>query len=292
MSQEFSGRRPRVSAWVSGGLALAIAGVLAGVPGTARAQPSFDCAQAGRPSEEAICASPTLAELDQQIAAIYAALMRAMPQTRAAQVRHQQRAFLRDRDGCAADASGSDLDVCLETAMRGRLAELQEIHTEFSNRPLVVGGDVIAAPGMRWRPAGAGDLPDGAYAFTNGAILCAVGLPDRPALGVAGTDGGPCQYADGGGAGVTDSYAVLLDSAEYGWTPVRSVNQVPDSAVVVWRDHDRRVSVCRAELEGTQYIGTLTHGGACTVLFSDDTVVPVTEVLLLIAGFEVMSRAE
>lgn len=292
MSQGLSGGRPRGLACVSGGLALFMAGGLASIPDTARAQPSFDCAQAGRPSEEAICASSALAELDQQIADVFFALLEAVQQTRAAQIRHQQRAFLRDRDGCAAAAAGADLDACLETAMRGRLAALQEIHTEFSNRPLIVGGDVIAAPGMRWRQAGAAGHPIGAYMFANGTILCAVGLPERPVIGVAGNGGGACQYADGGGEGLADSYHVLLDSAEYGWTPVRSVNQVPESAVVVWRDHDRRVSVCRAGLEGTQYIGTLTHGGACTVLYTDDTVVPMTEVLLLIAGFEVMSRAE
>ena len=289
MSQTGAGRAPAVRPAL-GAFAVLIGSLAVAAPEAAQAQPSFDCANAARPSEVAICASPALSALDREIADIFFALMEVLPQTQAAQLQHRQRAFLRDRDGCVATASGDALDACLQEAMQHRLATLQSLHTEISNRPLVIDGEVIAAPGMHWRPVADGQLPDRTYRFTNGAVLCAVDMPDRPTLGVAGADGGPCQYADGGGAAVSESYHVLLADTEYGWASVRSVNQIPENAVVVWRDHDERVSVCRAELQGTQYIGTLTHAGACTVLHTDDTTVPVTEVLLFIAGFEVMAE--
>ena len=89
----------------------------------AAAAPSFDCAKARSPVEHAICASAGLAELDREEARLYR-LARAAPQARLEQLRARQRAFLAERDSCAADGAGP-LDECLRNAYLGDIAELR-----------------------------------------------------------------------------------------------------------------------------------------------------------------------
>ncbi|KAA0687829.1 lysozyme inhibitor LprI family protein [Azospirillum brasilense] len=85
---------------------------------------SFPCSKATTPTEKAICADPALSALDEKLAATYrAALERlsgASPEEGAAgaAVKADQRAWLRDRDSCRADAA------CLRRAYDGRLAVL------------------------------------------------------------------------------------------------------------------------------------------------------------------------
>ena len=289
---ERSGRRPGSRTGIAGGIALAAAGALAGMAGEAAAQPSFDCAQAFRPSEVAICAEPALAGLDRRIADVFFALMDGAPPTRAAQIRHQQRAFLRDRDGCAATNSGADLDACLQAAMQDRLDALQSAHTEVFGAPLMVAGDVVVGPGLAWRGADGDPRPDDAYTFANGSVLCAVGLPGQPTLGTTDAAQGGCRYAVGGDAAIAAGFSILIADTEFGWTPVSSVNVVPENAVVLWQDGDRAVSSCRALLDGTYTAGTLVHGKACMLIHDRDVDAVSTDIVLLIAGFEVMTRPE
>lgn len=287
-----AGRRPGTRKRIAGGLAIAAAGALAAMAGKAAAQPSFDCAEAFRPSEEAICASPGLAELDQQIADVFFALIDGAPPTQAAQIRHQQRAFLRDRDGCAATNTGPDLDVCLAAAMQQRLAGLQQAHIEVFGAPLMVAGDVVLGPGLAWRAADGDPRPDDAFAFTNGSVLCAAGLPGQPSLGTTDAARGGCRHAEHGAAAVDADFSVLIADAAFDWAPVSSVNLVPASAVILWQEEDRAVSVCRALLDGTYQVGTLVHGKACTLIHDRDVDAASTEIILLIAGFEVMTQPE
>ncbi|CAO3381157.1 lysozyme inhibitor LprI family protein [Azospirillum argentinense] len=91
---------------------------------TAAAAASFPCSKATTPTEKAICADPALSALDERLAATYrAALERlsgANPEegSAGAAVKADQRAWLRDRDSCRADAA------CLRRAYDGRAAVL------------------------------------------------------------------------------------------------------------------------------------------------------------------------
>ena len=90
----------------------------------ATAAPSFDCARAGTPVEQAICASAELAELDREEARLYR-LARAAPQARREELRDRQRAFLAARDGCPAWVT--PLAECLRDAYLGDIAELRRL---------------------------------------------------------------------------------------------------------------------------------------------------------------------
>jgi uncharacterized protein YecT (DUF1311 family) len=82
-------------------------------------QASFACAKARGATEQAICASATLAGYDRSVAAAYRfALQRAGEEARA--IRQAQRDWIAARNVCAADAD------CLGKSMRERLEELMQ----------------------------------------------------------------------------------------------------------------------------------------------------------------------
>ncbi|CAO3454148.1 hypothetical protein [Azospirillum argentinense] len=103
--------------------ALLTLGLLA-LPTATAAAAGFPCSKAATTTEKAICADPALSALDGRLAATYrAALERlsgASPEEGAAgaAVKADQRAWLRDRDSCGADAA------CLRRAYDGRMAVL------------------------------------------------------------------------------------------------------------------------------------------------------------------------
>ena len=209
------------------GLAAALCGLAAAlVPAPAHADPSFDCARASVPAEFAICETPALAKLDQQIADIYFALLESVRPTLSAQIRHQQRAHLRERNACAADESETaQLVACIDERMRLRLGELQILHAEISGAPVVTGGEFVTGSGISWRAAVATDIPADAVRLTNGGVLCAVGLPDVPVVGTIGDGGEGCQIARDGAAFVDPAFSVLIaDESRLAWSPVRTVN--------------------------------------------------------------------
>ena len=86
--------------------------------------PSFDCARASGEVEQAICASPALAELDREEARLYR-LARAVPQARREALRGRQREFLAARDSCP--ESAAPLAECLRDAYLGDIAELRRV---------------------------------------------------------------------------------------------------------------------------------------------------------------------
>jgi uncharacterized protein len=97
----------------------------------AKAQaPSFDCGKATTEVERLICSSPSLADLDAQLAGAVKKALAASPAQRDSLLA-AERNWTRDRDKkCAASgpqtkAEGSDPKSCLAEAYRARISELQ-----------------------------------------------------------------------------------------------------------------------------------------------------------------------
>lgn len=90
-------------------------------PETSAHAPSADCSKAGTEIEKTICQTETLARLDRQLAEAYAAVRR----TAGADIKQQQRSWLKERNACA-EAGSSTISACLEDAYRQRLAELDQ----------------------------------------------------------------------------------------------------------------------------------------------------------------------
>jgi uncharacterized protein len=80
---------------------------------------SFDCREARRADEVAICENPDLAELDMQMSRIYFSLLNRLSRQDRDQLRHEQTEWLGDRMDC-----GDDVD-CLRTMYRERINELE-----------------------------------------------------------------------------------------------------------------------------------------------------------------------
>ena len=88
-------------------------------------KPSFNCTAARRPVEKAICANPGLADLDREINAVNAKLLRAASGSVMRELARQQEQFLSARD-----ASFGKGGYDLEKAMRTRLDKLRSIQPQ------------------------------------------------------------------------------------------------------------------------------------------------------------------
>ncbi|WP_293369887.1 lysozyme inhibitor LprI family protein [Nevskia sp.] len=97
---------------------------LSSVPEGTRAQPSFDCAKARSPTEQALCGSAELAAYDRSIATAFASRLQFLAEIEdragAETLRIAQRAWLTARDAC-----GTRSD-CLTREMEARLEALAE----------------------------------------------------------------------------------------------------------------------------------------------------------------------
>ncbi|KAB7772298.1 lysozyme inhibitor LprI family protein [Xanthomonas maliensis] len=82
---------------------------------------SFDCKQARTAVEQRLCAVPALGRLDEQVDEAYQAVRQLTPRAALADLREQQRAWLRQRNACAPDAT---LDDCLRRSQQSREKEL------------------------------------------------------------------------------------------------------------------------------------------------------------------------
>ncbi len=90
-------------------------------PATAAvARPSFDCRSARTQSEQAVCASPTLAGLDQEMAAHYRTAIARSDPPQARLLRETRDRFLGYRDRCPSDS-------CIANTYRGRMREIDDI---------------------------------------------------------------------------------------------------------------------------------------------------------------------
>jgi uncharacterized protein len=92
--------------------------VLMSPAGTASAA-SFNCNYAQLPAEVAICNSPRLQDMDQQMASLYFRLSNNSPGWMARQIRSEQRAWLGGRNACGYDQG------CLRRAYRNRINQLE-----------------------------------------------------------------------------------------------------------------------------------------------------------------------
>lgn len=101
----------------------------------AAAGPSFDCRRAATAVEREICRKPQLADLDRQIAALYAQALGLLPAEDADQLRTDQRLWLKVRDDCRFQTPANphvttDVEGCLSSAMSTRVWELQKVIAE------------------------------------------------------------------------------------------------------------------------------------------------------------------
>lgn len=104
-------------------MTLAGLAVVAGLVGLAKAAtPSFDCAKAPGRVRQLICHNDDLAALDRTLAQLYASTQTAPSAPPARAQRQAQRTWLMQRNACA---KSDDLQACVETAYRQRIAGLQ-----------------------------------------------------------------------------------------------------------------------------------------------------------------------
>ena len=101
---------------------LAVAGVALALSSTGGAQAaSYDCMAATRAAEIAVCNSSTLNRLDEDLADYYRSLLDRVTGRQAAQLRRDQRSWLKARNSCQSDRR------CLRARYQERLAHLREI---------------------------------------------------------------------------------------------------------------------------------------------------------------------
>lgn len=101
-------------------ISCAFATLVACLPVIAVAAPSFDCRKASNASERAICADTDLAELDAEMARLYATSRTLAAPEKAAKIIADQRAWLKKRAACGTGVA------CLASRFRERIAELEE----------------------------------------------------------------------------------------------------------------------------------------------------------------------
>ena len=113
-------------------LAFLVAAVIAAAifaPGDASAQrrdgPSFNCRNAGTPTEYAICDSRELSRLDREMANLYFSVRDAAGPRRRRLIENDQANWLAERDGCYDDTR------CLRAAYGGRIGELSVMADDY-----------------------------------------------------------------------------------------------------------------------------------------------------------------
>lgn len=97
---------------------------------------SFDCARASTPREKAICGSPRLSQLDEQLAATYGTLLATVPTEARDTVRQSERGWLRSIE-CPANLGRQALGDCLALSWDKRVRLLQTTISSFSQPGVV-----------------------------------------------------------------------------------------------------------------------------------------------------------
>ena len=136
-------------------------------------QPSFNCARAASPAEQAICHDAALAELDRSLTTTFA---RARATGNAADLVEQQRAWIRQRDACGANVA------CLHQTMAERLASL---------RRTVAAGSAASLADDSPQPAGRAPAPPETAALPGADPLLRLAHPP------AGLRAWPLESIDG-----------------------------------------------------------------------------------------------
>lgn len=94
---------------------------------------SFNCAKAATPQEKAICASPKLSAADDQMAAVYRAILHAVPSSFQEEIRADQRVWIRRLAAeCPANnpEQGAYLERCILGRENARTAALKQMYVE------------------------------------------------------------------------------------------------------------------------------------------------------------------
>ncbi|MCP1610092.1 uncharacterized protein YecT (DUF1311 family) [Azospirillum lipoferum] len=136
--------KPSIAGATIAGATLALSIMVAGGP--ARAEPSFDCKAASTPVEKAICADPKLADADREIADLYKTLQDLSAAADRDRLRTEQRAWLAQRNQCAAAPSTG---TCLGPVLDARRTALSE------SMPKAVATVSAIVDGIASDPAGA-----------------------------------------------------------------------------------------------------------------------------------------
>lgn len=84
---------------------------------------NFDCQQAATAIEQAICENPAANALDEQVGDLYAQLLKALPQAKAAELKAEQDEWLTQRNQACAQPD-ENLSACLLSQMKARSAAL------------------------------------------------------------------------------------------------------------------------------------------------------------------------
>ncbi len=113
-------------------LALGVSALLANACSAARAAPSFDCRRASSIVEKEICGISEFSDLDRDIAASFAQALTVLSVADAEALRTDQRAWLKDRDGCGDLIHGdppiyADVFVCVRDHLTARAPRLKAI---------------------------------------------------------------------------------------------------------------------------------------------------------------------
>lgn len=108
--------------------------------------PGFDCAKATTPQEKAICASPELSKADAEMTAAYRSLLTAVPPEVQAEMRENQRAWLRDRLSVCKLANTANFTHCLLEAENSRTTTLREMVQHHNGITFVWRSVYLTAP--------------------------------------------------------------------------------------------------------------------------------------------------
>ncbi len=110
----------------------AIAMLGAGAASAAKPKPSFDCRKAKTDIEKQICAVPEYANLDRQIATLFAKALKALSPADAVKLKADQVKWLGERNDCIDLIHGdpvvfAEVNSCIGDALRKRAKELEAI---------------------------------------------------------------------------------------------------------------------------------------------------------------------
>jgi uncharacterized protein len=127
-------------------------------PRVSSVKPSFDCAKAQTPTEQAICGSDDLSGLDSQMAQAYRHTMAKMPSDQLASFKASQRQWLQER----ADKCGGD-DACIQSILQARIDELHGMER-----------DAQASASMQASSEAQGKLEAASECFQNANYDCSI----------------------------------------------------------------------------------------------------------------------
>jgi uncharacterized protein len=156
-----------------------------GRPAAAEGPAAFDCARAAGKVAAAVCGDASLASLDRQLEAVYAAARAKVPPARTPEtLEAEQRGFVQMRDACERQR---DLRACLQVVYTARVSEVQAIH-----------GLVPVTGRARFACEGEGPQAIEAVFFASQAPSALLRAGEREVLVLQGPSAGGARYEGDG----------------------------------------------------------------------------------------------